>query len=318
MFIAQAFKPGNEFWKYIVGSVIVIAASFVGQIPFTIAIMGEAFSKGEMPTDTKSLLTYLDLNLTLFLLLLSFAFALLGLVIVVRKMHNQKFREIVTSRPKTDWKRVFFAFGVWGIFSVGMIMLVYYTEPGKYILQFNPEKFAILAIVAVFMIPIQTSVEELIFRGYLMQGFGLLAKNRWFPLVMTSVIFGVMHIVNPEIEQMGYIALVYYIGTGFALGIMTLMDEGTELALGFHAANNLTAALLVTADWTAFQTHSIFKDVSDPSAGLDIILPVVVIYPLLLLLFSYKYKWKGWREKLTGSVYAQKETDINKIGHTHE
>ncbi|WP_294822001.1 CPBP family intramembrane glutamic endopeptidase [uncultured Flavobacterium sp.] len=318
MFIAQAFKPGNEFWKYLVGSVIVIGASFVGQIPLTIAIMAEALSKGEIPTNTQALLSYLDLNLTLFLLLLSFAFAMLGLWIVVRKMHNQKFKDIVTSRAKTDWKRVFFAFSVWGVFSVGMILLVHYTEPGKYILQFNPAQFAILAIIAVLMIPVQTSVEELVFRGYLMQGFGLLAKNRWFPLVMTSVIFGVMHIANPEIGQMGYIALVYYIGTGFALGIMTLMDEGTELALGFHAVNNLTAALLVTSDWSAFQTHSVFKDVSDPSAGIDIILPVVVIYPLLLLLFSYKYKWTGWKEKLTGRVYPQKEIEINEIGQKYE
>ncbi|MGQ3089174.1 lysostaphin resistance A-like protein, partial [Flavobacterium sp.] len=304
--------------KYIVGSLIVIAASFVGQLPFVIAIAMKAMSKGEIPTDEAEMLRYLDLNLTLFLILLSFAFALAGLWIVVKKMHHQEFREIITSRPKIDWKRVLFAFVIWGIFSVAMILLVYFTEPGKYILQFNPSKFIILAIIAILLVPVQTSVEELIFRGYLIQGFGLLAKNRWFPLIMTSVIFGVMHIANPEIKQMGYIALVYYIGTGFALGIMTLMDEGTELALGFHAANNLTAALLVTADWTAFQTHSIFKDVSDPSAGLDIILPVVVIYPLLLLLFSYKYKWKGWKEKLTGNIYPQKEIEINQTGHTHE
>jgi hypothetical protein len=30
---------------------------------------------------------------------------------------------------------------------------------------------------------------------------------------------------------------VYYIGTGLFLGILTLMDEGMELALGFHANN---------------------------------------------------------------------------------
>jgi hypothetical protein len=42
------------------------------------------------------------------------------------------------------------------------------------------------------------------------------------------------------------------------------MDEGMELALGFHAANNLVGALLVTSDWSAFQTHSIFKDISEP------------------------------------------------------
>jgi len=66
------------------------------------------------------------------------------------------------------------------------------------------------------------------------------------------------------IEKLGPMIMVYYIGTGLMLGIMTLMDDGLELALGFHAANNLFTALLVTADWTAFQTHSILKDMSDP------------------------------------------------------
>ena len=82
-----------------------------------------------------------------------------------------------------------------------------------------------------------------------MQGFGNLARNKWFPLVMTSLVFGLMHIFNPEVSKMGYIVLVYYIGTGLFLGLMTLMDEGLELALGFHAANNLIGALLVTTDW---------------------------------------------------------------------
>jgi hypothetical protein len=49
------------------------------------------------------------------------------------------------------------------------------------------------------------------------------------------------------------------------------MDEGMELALGFHAANNLVGALLINSDWSAFQTNSIFKDISEPSAGLDVI-----------------------------------------------
>jgi hypothetical protein len=80
------------------------------------------------------------------------------------------------------------------------------------------------------------------------------------------------------------------------------MDEGLELSLGFHAANNLIGALLVTSDWTVFQTHSILKDVSEPQAGIDVILPVLVIYPILLYIFSKKYQWKDWKEKLTGTI----------------
>ena len=96
---------------------------------------------------------------------------------------------------------------------------------------------------------------------------------------------------------------MYYIGTGLFLGIITLMDEGMELALGFHAANNLIGALLLTSDWSAFQTHSVFKDVSEPQAGYDIIMPVVLVYPLLLFIFSRKYNWGNWKEKLTGNIH---------------
>jgi hypothetical protein len=44
--------------------------------------------------------------------------------------------------------------------------------------------------------------------------------------------------------------------------------------------------LLISSDWSAFQTNSIFKDISEPSAGLDVIFPVV-IYPILFI-FSKK------------------------------
>lgn len=135
-----------------------------------------------------------------------------------------------------------------------------------------------------------------------MQGIGLMTGKRWVPLVITSMIFGLLHLFNPEVEKLGYGIMVYYIGTGFFLGILTLMDEGLELAIGFHAANNLLTALLVTADWTAFQTESLYRDISEPELGWDVFLPVLVIYPILLYVFSKKYGWTNWKERLAGDV----------------
>lgn len=311
MFIEQSIKPQNKFWKYLVGSLIIFSASVVGQFPLLIAIVVKTLSTGKaMPTSNDELLGFLDLNLTLFLLLLSFAVALLGIILVVRGLHRQKLKEIITSRSAIDIKRVLFAFFIWFVFSCLTTIISYFADPESYVLQFDAGKFIPLLLIAVLMVPIQTSVEELCFRGYLMQGFGGLARNRWFPLVITSVIFGVMHIANPEVEKMGYLIMVYYIGTGFFLGIMTLMDEGMELALGFHAANNLSGVLLVTADWTAFKTYSVFKDVSEPSVGLEILLPVLVVFPILLFIFSKVYKWTNWKEKLTGKVHLQPQEQV--------
>ena len=143
-----------------------------------------------------------------------------------------------------------------------------------------------------------------------MQGIGLMAGKRWVPLVITSMIFGLLHLFNPEVEKLGYGIMVYYIGTGFFLGILTLMDEGLELAIGFHAANNLLTALLVTADWTAFQTESLYRDISEPELGWDVFLPVLVIYPILLYVFSKKYGWTNWKERLAGDVQSQESVQL--------
>lgn len=309
MFIEQGIKKSNEFWKYILGSIFIIGASALGQIPLGIAVAVKSLKSGKIPTNTNDAINLLDSNLSLFLIMLSFVFGFIGLVLVVKYFHKQSLLEVTTSRKKVDWYRVFFSFGLWALFTIIITLITYYANPGELVWNFKPVPFAILFVIATLLIPIQTSTEEYIFRGYLMQGFANLAKNKWFPLVMTSVIFGSMHILNPEVEKMGYFVLVYYIGTGLFLGILTLMDDGIELSLGFHAANNLITALLVTSDWTALRTNSLFKDTSTPGGTLEIFIPVLVIYPILLFIFSKKYQWTNWKEKLTGKIIIENNTN---------
>lgn len=314
MYIEQAFKSYHDWWRYLVGAVIIIFASQLGAIPLLIAVAFKTvLSDGNIENlqDPNVLMGILDSNLTLFLMLLSFAVGLAGLYFVVKFLHRQPFVELTTSRRKTDWNRVFFGFGLIAVFTVLVTVYDYFNNPEDYVLQFDLVPFLILAIIAVVMIPLQTSFEEYLFRGYLMQGIGVLAKNRWLPLIITSVVFGGLHMANPEVDKLGPVIMVYYIGTGFLLGIMTLMDEGMELALGFHAGNNLIAALMVTADWTAFQTESILKDISEPTAGFDVLAPVLIIYPIFLFIMAKRYKWKDWKGKLFGKVNKPADLENN-------
>jgi len=301
MFIAQAFKFKHDFWRYIIGILIVIASLFLGQIPLLTALILE------LGTDTltmkeNEMMNVLDSNYFFFLLLLSYAVALGAVIFAAKKVHGQTLRSLTTSRNKIDWSRFWFAFGLVSIFILLTTIGDYYSNPQDYQWNFELIPFLILLVVAVIFVPLQTSFEEYFFRAYLMQGIGVLGRNRWLPLIITSVIFGGLHFFNPEVTKLGNIIMIYYIGTGFMLGIMALMDEGIELSLGFHAANNLLTALLVTADWTAFQTNSIFKDISEPSAGWDVLIPVLVVYPIFLFIMAKKYKWSNWKEKLFGKV----------------
>ena len=304
-FIAQAFKAEHDAWRYIVGAVLIFVIWQFGSIPFLGAVSWQLYQDGKdvaSAGDFSVMMNTLSKNLTFFLMLLSFVFGFLGVWFVVKVIHQQKFIEVITSRKRFDWKRFFVGFSLIGVFIIGVTIVDYFYNPEDYTLNFNLVPFLILATIGIILVPIQTSFEEIYFRGYLMQGLGVIFKNRAVPFILTSVGFGMLHFFNPEVDKIGNIIMLSYIGTGFLLAIFALMDEGLELSMGFHAANNLVTALLVTADWTAFQTESIFISLAEPSANFEVLFPVLIIYPIYIIVLAKIYKWKDWNKKLFGKV----------------
>jgi len=299
MFLWDKSYKLKNFWYYILGSFILILFSIIGQLPMI------PFFPSELPSpdaDPMDIFKTIPSNLRLFLLLLSFAFVLPGIWLVVKKLHDLPIMSILSSRKKIDLERVLYSFMLWGTVVSAFVFLEYSLNPENYVFNFKVKEFLILAVIAILFIPIQTSVEEIVFRGYLMQGFGHWLNSRFMALFLTSTVFGSLHLANPEITALGYEFVILYITVGFVLGIMTLMDDGLELALGFHAANNLIAALLLTADWTVFQTESILIDISEPSLGITDWITPFIVFPILLALFARKYSWTNWKEKLFSKV----------------
>lgn len=306
MYIEQGYKGKIGLWKY-----WIIPSCFIAFMVLNYVLA--KLSPVSVEDSMQQMIDMLGTNMVLVILLAPLAVGLFVVLGWTKLVHSQTITSLTTSRKKIDWKRIFFSFFVWAGITILLTLVSIYLSPEDYEFNFKLMPFLTLAVIGILLIPLQTSFEEYLFRGYMMQGIGIMAKNRWVPLVVTSVLFGLMHLANPEVEKLGYGIMVYYIGTGFFLGILTLMDEGLELALGFHAANNLIGALLLTADWTAFQTDSIYRDVSDPVLGWDVLVPVLVIFPILLFIFSKKYKWTDWKERLTGKVLGP-VVSVDQIG----
>ena len=396
MYINQVKYNRDSWWGYLLTVILIVPITVVlFSIPHGFILTAKAFGDEELMAkiasgDMAAMMSVLEPNLNLFLMLLPFVGMLLAVFFSTKIIHKNSIRELTTSRKKIDWSRVLFAFCLWGSISATMIFLDYnFFTPEDYEWNFKPVPFLILCAIVVVLLPIQTSAEEYLFRGYLMQGIGVLStlkkfilyavfiipiylyfvffllpeftqyvfinifgigigeifpqifyvfviiisaiylskigdlpffkklyeskfyinlsrlfSRNWLPLIITSLAFGLMHYANPEIAKFGNVVYVFYIGSGLFAGIMTLMDEGLELALGWHAANNMVAALLVTADWTALQTHSLLKDISNPETmplG-EVLIPVLVFFPAILLIFANKYNWTDWKGKLFGSI----------------
>ena len=299
MFIENVLKVKNEGWRYVVGFFIIFFITQLGSIPFTIAIFSKIGLDGGSNVDVKSMMTVLEnSNLTLFYALLPYVFGFFGIILVIKTLHNQSLLLLTTTRKKIDFSKIAISFIIAGFIIFFTVTISYLISPDEYLFNFKLDTFLILLIITILFMPLQASFEEYLFRGYLMQGFGGVFGNRWMPLLITSLLFGLLHFWNPEVSELGTIFLFQYVITGLFLGILTIMDDGMELSLGFHAGNNVLISLLITADWTVLQTDSVLKFVGDPKMSIATIIPAVILYPVILLYFSKKYKWENWEKKI--------------------
>ncbi|MEM1326026.1 MAG: lysostaphin resistance A-like protein [Bacteroidota bacterium] len=320
MFLKKAYAGKNDLWRYLIALALVIpfAYGFLGSIPFSLVATSHVIKNSSSSQDVFSYLpevqtaiqnaiqtgdySLIGMTSNTFLLyaLFPFVLTLLALWFVTKVMHKKKMLDITTARPKLDWSRIGFGFGVWAAMLAVAEVVSYFLDPGNYVWQFEIKSFLILAAIALTLLPIQTSTEELVMRGYLMQGISLISKHRWIPLVVTSLIFGLLHGSNPEVAKYGFwVVMPGYIGIGLALAIMTLMDDGLELALGVHAANNIFGALFVTFEGSVLSTPALFKVLEiNPALGTVFTL---VFSAIFLLIASKKYNWVDW-SKAFGDV----------------
>lgn len=303
LFLLKGYVTGkNEFWMYLSG----ILAAFLGYLFFQLIMMmpliSAATSNGVSMTEIAENPNIIfnpekvgiNKSLLLALMMGMFVFAFLFFWLAIKFIQQKTLTSIITGFEKIRWKRYFFSFTIWGSLITVLTVASYFLSPGDIEVRFNAPQFFILLIVAIIFIPIQTATEELIFRGYLMQGFGLLFKNGIFPLIITSVLFGLMHASNPEAKAHGLLIMMpYYIFFGAFLATITLLDEGSELAMGIHCANNLFSSLLVCSKNSVLQTDAIFYTTTENPGG-EFFVWFIMASICFFILFK-KYKLSNWK-----------------------
>lgn len=304
MFFQAAQRGDNALLKYVATTVAVIIGALVGQVPLAIAVSAamtkEALPAGALEEFAQTMdfsALGISQNLALLLLLLSFVTALAVLYLCIVFLHRKRFTDVLTGRRQLDWKRIWFAFGFWIALTALFELAAYLLAPENYTYQLNLADFIPLLLIALVVLPLQTSFEEVLLRGYFMQGMGLMFRNRWLPLLLSSAIFAALHISNPEVGKFGFgLMMSYYLGFGLLMGICTLMDEGTELALGLHAATNIYGATVVSFAGSALQTPAMFR-LNELDA--ELMLGIALVAGLIFLAAAaYKYQWRDWGKLL--------------------
>ena len=248
--------------------------------------------------DIQEYMSTLGSNRMFFWLLFPFLLVFIVFLLAIKWIHRRPILSVFTTRNRFDWGRVFLSF-----FLVFIILLIttgiqiYFSDDIVWNLEWV--NFIPLVIISIVMIPFQTTLEELLFRGYLMQGLKTKLGSNIIAVLLSGCCFGLMHIGNPEIEAIGYHVLSYYIIIGIFLGCLAVFDNGLELSIGFHAANNIFAALIVSNDWQVFQTDALFLDYSTPEFSLNMLLLSVTFLLVLVFIFKRIYRWNPLKEYWT-------------------
>ena len=295
-FIDQAATGKSNFFSYLTGILVILGLFLLGNSALFLYLN---FQFPNEPIDSwiqSKITESLGKTELLFWLTLPFALVFFGLIFHINKVHRRPVSTIFTGKEKFNWKRTFFSFGlVFVILALSLLVQSWFSLDLKF--QFDIQKFLPLLLVSVIMLSIQTTCEEVIFRSYLLQGLKNRLGSNKAAVLISGIMFGAIHVGNPEIQVIGYHILIYYIAVGIFLGLITLFDNGMELAIGYHAANNIFAAIVVTNDWQAFQTDALFLDTSQPGFALDVIIGIIVVLPFIFYVFSKKYNWQSLKEK---------------------
>lgn len=255
-FIENATLGRNKWWQYVLS----ILSAVVVIIVVNIAIR-------QVLPSIKSFFPDNDFGKDLFtfsLVFVIFGLALFAFMFSASKLHQRTKMSFITNTNNFSWKLYFSGFLTWGSFIFMGSLISDYQKFEVFIANFNINHFAVLLLIGFLAIGVQSFFEELVIRGYFLQGLHLRVKKVTLLILVNALIFGVLHF--------GY-GLESFLSSwafGIAFAVIVILQNRIEFASGAHNANNLLLSLVFldlsevtneafswTINWVDFTLHII-------------------------------------------------------------
>lgn len=276
--------------------VLLLVSNTIGSVPLLIAWFKASGSNPDVsaqllenPADMSVL--GLDPYSGLMVLLFPFIAALAAFILLVKPINYRSFKMTINGTQNIRWSHFFISGLTWLVLSAIYLFFYLKFEPSNFTLNNQTISLLFISLIAVLFIPFQAAFEEVVFRGYLMQGFAVMLRNRWFPLIMTSVLFGLMHAYNPEVEEFGFFTMMpQYVLFGLIFGIITILDDGIEASMGAHAANNIFLVIMVTNKASALKSPALYeqKNIYPWTEFTGLLISGIIFIIILNIIFKWK------------------------------
>lgn len=224
-------KSSKKLPNFIWATILIILFSFIGQFIGGVCLVPVYMILNKF--------NYFSINKDLLILFLDlFSFIFISLVVFIRVKFIEKRSFSTLGFSKENWIKKYTKGLLIGIAMMSIVVLILFLL-GCISIEANPSQpVGVSALGGVLFILIgwiiQGATEEIVTRGWLMNVIGA-RYNMTFGLILSSTIFGLLHLLNPEVN---YLAVINIILVGFFFGIYAIKTKDLWGVCGIHTAWN--------------------------------------------------------------------------------
>ena len=181
---------------------------------------------------------------------------------VLMVVHQVRPRWLASVQPRIRWRYLLVCLVIALVSLNGVLLLSQLVEPERPSIAVQPG-FGAFLVVILLTSPLQAAAEEIFFRGYLLQALGSLVARPWFGVVVSSVVFALLH------GTQNLPLFIDRLAFGLLAAVLVWRTGGLEAGIAAHVINNVFAYVYAGLT-TSVATIKGLKGISWVDAAFDV------------------------------------------------
>lgn len=257
----------NETWSRVVLALWLLITAWLVVGSIFVLVLDSALPVSDQPA--RELLVNLSAFIPLF-----------AAGLFVPKIYGRPALTAITGAQRFSFATFALGAGVWAGLMIVSTGLSYTLNPELFTWTFNVEMFVPAVLVGLIFLPIQTGAEELLFRSFITQTFSRVTNSKLAIIVISSVMFAIPHLPNPEAQAKPFAAIVAYGAIGWAFTASAISFGKLEIAMGAHFFNNFFSLFIVGYADSALPSAALW---TTPAGNMNATAVAAVVFTALWL-----------------------------------
>lgn len=222
--------------------------------------------------------------------LIPFFLGIIGIFIVTNKILHRPIASLFGESIHL-FKKLFFAIAIFVMLTMVFLAARQFFNYDLISLKITAVFGIYFCLVLVFVF-VQILFEELLFRAFFPQTLVGLGLTKISAIILSSIIFGLLHASNPEVVYYGKIIILLYIINGLFLGVITYFDNSLWLVIGYHFANNFLSLAFVSSSEQVLKVPSFFVATQENNNLSHLIFQLFITIVIFFVAGFKLFRWK--------------------------